>query len=177
MAQKAGQFEAELLALLPRLRRFCFALTGARHDADDLMQATVERVLAKPAPPGAHMEKWTFRVCKNIWIDEIRARKIRAAANIEDEPDASVTDGESEMASRLTLAQVNAAMAQLPHDHRAVIALVAMEGCSYKAASEVLGIPVGTVMSRLSRARRALADILDAGGAARPSLKVAQTGN
>lgn len=174
MAQKDGQFEAELLELLPRLRRFCFALTGARHDADDLMQATVERVLAKPAPSGAHMQKWTFRVCKNIWIDEIRARRVRASRNIEDEPYASVTDGERETMSRLTLARVNAAMAQLPDDYRAVIALVAMDGCSYKAASEVLKIPVGTVMSRLSRARRALADILDAGRAARPSPKVTQ---
>jgi RNA polymerase sigma-70 factor (ECF subfamily) len=161
MVRRSVAFEAELLELLPRLRRFCFALTGAAHDADDLMQATVERLLQKPPPDDADLAKWTFRVCRNIWIDEVRARKVRRVEEIDEETVMSGTGGEKEAMEKIALMEVNAAMAKLPDDYRAVLSLVALEGCSYKAAAEVLGIPVGTVMSRLARARRTLADMVE----------------
>ncbi len=167
MVRRSVAFEAEMLAFLPRLRRFCFALTGAAHDADDLLQATVERVLQKPPPDDADLKKWMFRVCRNIWIDEIRARKVRRADELNEEDYLPATGGEKETMDRLTLLEVNAAMAKLPDDYRAVLSLVALEGCSYKAASQALDIPVGTVMSRLARARRALADMIEPGNPAR----------
>lgn len=157
MKQKKGDFEAELLARLPRLRRFCFALTGARHDADDLLQATVERLLLKRPPEDADLTKWMFRVCKNRWIDEIRAQKVRRTEDL-DEAYATSSGGEHETLQRLTFAQVNTAMAKLPDEQRAVMSLVAVEGYSYKEAAEILQLPIGTVMSRLSRARAALAE-------------------
>ncbi len=152
--------EDELLELLPRLRRFCFSLTGTWHDADDLMQATVKRLLEKPPPQEVILAKWMFRVCKNIWIDEVRSRKVRAATPIDDAPEAAATDGERGVMDRIMFEQVNQSMAALPDDQRVVVSLVAVEGYSYKEAAEMLGIPIGTVMSRLSRARGTLADLL-----------------
>jgi RNA polymerase sigma-70 factor (ECF subfamily) len=159
MSTKRGVFEAELLARLPRLRRFCVALTAATHDADDLLQMTVERLLVKPPPPDADLMKWMFRVCKNIWIDEIRSRKVRIASDIDD---VSIpVGGEGDALAHLTLGEVSAAVAALSDDQRSIITLVAVEGYSYKETAEILDLPIGTVMSRLSRARAALADRFD----------------
>ena len=66
-----------LMAELGGLRRFCYSLTGNAADADDLLQATVEKLLNKGMPEDAHPAKWAYRVCKNVWIDEIRAREVR----------------------------------------------------------------------------------------------------
>src|SRR5512139_1889653 len=81
---KAEALRRALLELLPRLRRYAYALSGTRHDADDLLQATVERVLTKGVPEAAELDRWAFRVCRNIWIDEIRARRVRSAVPLED---------------------------------------------------------------------------------------------
>lgn len=146
----------ELLEFLPNLRRFCAALTGNRADADDLLQSTVERVLVKPIPDGADLKRWTFRVAKNLWIDEHRRRAVRAADPYEDVHPGR--GGEGDAASAATLAKVREAVGQLPEEQRLPLTLVAMEGFSYKEAAEILSIPIGTVMSRLSRARKALSD-------------------
>lgn len=160
MNSSARDFEDKLFALLPRLRGFCFALCGAAHDADDLMQSTVERLLVKPPPSGADPARWMFRVCKNLWIDEVRARKVRRAEPLDPEMDIAGPDGELTMLDHLMVAKVNQAMAVLPEEQRVIIALIALEGFSYREAAETLEIPVGTVMSRLSRARATLADAL-----------------
>ena len=70
-----------LLAELGGLRKFCISLTGNMADGDDLLQATVERVLEKGMPADAHVAKWAYRVCKNAWIDEVRARDVRRTAH------------------------------------------------------------------------------------------------
>ncbi len=160
MTRKRGELEDELVELLPRLRRFGVALTGSRHDADDLVQATVRRILEKPAPDGVELARWAFRVSRNMWIDEIRSRKVRTATPLEDAPEAGVTDGEKMVMDRLLFDQVNRSMATLPEDQRAVMTLVAVEGYSYKETAQILEIPIGTVMSRLSRARSALAELI-----------------
>ena len=80
----ADALRRELLALLPRLRRYAYALTGVRHDADDLLQATLERLLVKGVPEAVEVDKWSFRVCRNMWIDEIRARRVRSAVPLEE---------------------------------------------------------------------------------------------
>ena len=162
MYQDEGVFEAELLARLPRLRRFCRSLAGAVHDADDLAQATIERLLTKRPPADADLTKWMFRVCKNIWIDEMRARKVRSASDIDDAV-IEAPGGEQSALAAVTLQEVNRAMAKLPNVQRMIISLVAVEGYTYKEIAEILGLPIGTVMSRLSRARAALAEEFDSG--------------
>ncbi|MEO1014806.1 MAG: RNA polymerase sigma factor [Pseudomonadota bacterium] len=149
-----------LLETLPRLKRFCLVLTRRSEDADDLLQATVERLLSKGVPPDADLNKWAFRVCRNIWIDEVRSRNVRRATPIDEAPEPNPLDGECAAMARASLTEVRGALESLPEEQREAICLVAMEGYSYKEAAEIMNAPIGTVMSRLSRARAALADAL-----------------
>ncbi|MCG8440515.1 MAG: RNA polymerase sigma factor [Caulobacterales bacterium] len=157
MSRQTEALGKAIIALLPNLRRFAFALTGQRQDADDLLQSTVERLLDRGVPADADIARWSFRVCKNIWIDEIRARNVRRTAPEAHVGDESASeDGERIVTDRVMLAEVNRAMATLPDEQRAALSLVALEGLSYAETAEALGVPIGTVMSRVSRARRAL---------------------
>lgn len=161
MAGYQSALRQHIVENLNRVRRFAFAITGTPDDADDLLQATVERVLKKGAPDDADIGRWMMRICKNIWIDEMRARRVRVTAAEEGKVgDPEVVDGEKAMTDHLTLDQVNTAMSALPEDQRMIISLVALDGCSYRQAAEVLEMPMGTVMSRLARARKALSDRL-----------------
>lgn len=159
--QDTGRLHEELLAALPRLRRFARSLTGTRQDGDDLMQTTVERMLERGLPAGVEALPWLFRVCKNLWIDEQRARAVRLKAaqtrELDQEPSIS---GEAVATAELGLREVERALEHLPAEQRAVLALVAVEGLSYREAADVLETPIGTVMSRLARARAALAERL-----------------
>lgn len=150
-----------LMGELAGLRRFCYSLTGSPADADDLLQTTVEKLLHKGMPADAHTAKWCYRVCKNVWIDEIRSRGVRyrhSSAVIElDEPETSpsaehVAEGEREIAA------VAAALDELPTDQRIALMLVTVEGKTYAEAAEILEVPVGTIMSRIARARKNLLD-------------------
>ena len=161
MAEEKGVDSRVLLDLLPRLKRFCLALTGRDHDADDLLQATAERLLTRPMPSDADPSKWAFRVCKNIWIDEIRSRKVRQATPIDEAPETAPFDGERAAVAQLSLGQVCEALDNLPDEQRIAVSLVSIEGYSYKEAAEIMNAPIGTVMSRLSRARSALASQFD----------------
>jgi RNA polymerase sigma-70 factor (ECF subfamily) len=158
MARDQTGFHTELVALAPRLRRYAYALTRNMADADDLLQATLERVLAREIPEEAELAKWTFRVCRNIWIDETRARRVRreAAPELGEASQLEISTEETAMA-RLELKQAQQGIDALPEEQREVLALVAIAGMAYKDAAETLNVPVGTVMSRLSRARVALA--------------------
>ncbi|MEX2469401.1 MAG: RNA polymerase sigma factor [Pseudohongiellaceae bacterium] len=151
----------QLLELLPVLRRFSWSLTNSAHDADDLLQATVERLLSKGVPDDVGMEKWAFTVCRNLWIDDYRSRKVRK--NAEWDPmltDRLTTDGERDMHAQLDLARVNKAIEELPKDQHLVLSMVTVQGLSYQGVAETLEIPIGTVMSRLARARVRLAELL-----------------
>ncbi|MGF2736836.1 RNA polymerase sigma factor [Marinobacter sp. DUT-1] len=151
----------EITELLPRLRRFAYSLTGSMPDADDLLQNTVERLLAREMPGDADLTKWAFRVCRNVWIDECRARKVRReAAERPELSDGQVVDGEQQTAREIEWSRVDAAMANLPEDQRQIISLVAIQGFSYQAVAEILSVRKGTVMSRLARARAALSEAL-----------------
>lgn len=151
----------ELLTLMPAIRRFAYSLTGSPHDADDLLQNTIERVLSRGVPDDVELVKWAFRVCRNLWIDEYRARKVRHSDQAADElVDEQAIDGEKIICDHITLHQVNHAMDQLPDDQRSILALVAVQGMSYKEVAETLSVPMGTVMSRLARARVALSNFL-----------------
>lgn len=147
----------ELLDLIPTIRRFAYSLTGSRFDADDLLQNTVERILSRDIPQNIDLAKWAFRICRNLWIDEYRAAKVRQnAAQNPELHQQKIIDGEHIIYQQITLNEVNSAMNSLPDEQRTVLSLVAIEGLSYKEAAEVLSIPTGTVMSRLARARASL---------------------
>lgn len=147
----------QLTAILPMLRRFAYSLTGSMADADDLVQSTIEKILSKGIPNEADVTKWAFKLCRNVWIDEYRANKVRQAATqkpeLQEQPE---YNQEKQIETSDALQQVNHAMNTLPDEQRTVLSLVAVQGMSYKQVSETLEVPLGTVMSRLSRARTAL---------------------
>ena len=151
---------AELAALLPRLRRFARSLTFHREDADDLVQIAVEKAMNRSAhfEPGTRVDSWMFRIIKNAWIDEVRSRSRRDHLFAPEEEGEHVGD-DSAAAHQQRLA-IQKAMSLLSEDHRIVIGLVLVDGLPYKEAAAVLEIPVGTLMSRLSRAREALQGLL-----------------
>jgi RNA polymerase sigma-70 factor (ECF subfamily) len=159
------QVRAELVALLPRLRRFASGLAGSAEDGDDLVQSACERALRRldQFQPGTRLDSWMYRIVQNLWIDQQRARRARPETGMEpsDLEGMAVGDAAREIDSRLTMATVRRAVGNLPGEQRAVLLLVCVEGLSYKAAAEVLEIPLGTVMSRLARARLAVGRALE----------------
>ena len=158
-------FTQALLAAMPRLRRFCYTLTGSYVDADDLLQMTLERALEKwqSFEAGTEIQRWLYRVCRNIWIDEVRSSKRRGTSESLDDVDELeyAAAGESQLINSLTMDEVAAAMESLSESQRSILYLVGVDGCSYKDAAELLDLPIGTVMSRLARARKNLADVLE----------------
>ena len=146
-----------LLAELGNLRKFCLSLTGSAADADDLLQTTVEKVLEKGMPESAHAAKWAYRICKNAWIDEIRSREVRHRypQMVTDEGDVSPS-AEQTAGGERQMAAVSAALEQLPQEQRLALTLVAVDGKTYAEAADILEVPVGTIMSRIARARRNL---------------------
>lgn len=149
---------AALIGLLPRLRRFGLALTGSAADADELVQDACERALgrADQLRDGARLDAWLYGIMRNRWTDEVRRRRVRRHDGLEAADAAVGEDGERGADARLTLEAVRRALAGLPEEQRAVLVLVCVDGLSYKEAAGVLGVAIGTVMSRLSRGRRAL---------------------
>ncbi|WP_246020191.1 RNA polymerase sigma factor [Aliigemmobacter aestuarii] len=158
----------EMIALLPRLRAFARALTGAADQADDLVQVTLEKALRGIAgyEAGTRLDSWMFRIMRNAHLDIVRSRRPETSV---DDADAAAElvgeDGRRTTEARLHLAEVRRAMATLPEDQREVLMLVCVDGMAYREVAEALGIPAGTVMSRLSRARMALAARLGLGAA------------
>ena len=117
------------------------------------------RALARVAQwqPGTRLDSWMYRIAQNIWLNRMRARKVRGVSvGLETAEEISGSDGRKVVESRQDLAAVSAAMAELPEDQRTLVALVCIDGLSYKEAAEITGTPIGTVMSRLARARREL---------------------
>lgn len=165
------EVRTELISLLPRLRRFAYGLTGSVEDGDDLVQSACERALSRidQFQPGTRLDSWMYRIMQNIRIDQRRSQQSRRefASDPADLADLVVADARRELDSRMTLGAVRSAVADLSEDQRAVLLLVCVEGQSYKEAAETLSIPVGTVMSRLARARLAVGAALD-GNAVKP---------
>ena len=151
--------EREIVELLPRLRRLARVLARAPADADDLVQATMERALVARGQwrPGTRLDSWMYRIMKNAWIDESRARTRQSRMFAPEAAGERVGDeGAAAVESHLAAREVENAMARLPHDQRIAIALVLVEGLSYREAADVLQIPAGTLTSRLVRGRAAL---------------------
>jgi RNA polymerase sigma-70 factor, ECF subfamily len=170
------RFGDQLIAVLPRLRRFARGLTRAAVEADDLVQAACERALARrhQFQEGTRFDSWMFRIVQTIWIDQIRSREVRK----EDANSAEDRLGSDEpvrrVEARLALAEVRRAVEHLSPDQRAALLLVTVDGLSYREAAEVAQVPVGTIMSRLARARIALQLQLETAGAVRRSRKDAE---
>jgi RNA polymerase sigma-70 factor (ECF subfamily) len=152
-------------------------LTGSAVEADDLVQAACERALARTHQfqAGTRFDSWMFRIVQTVWIDQLRSRDTRRTEN----EDAAINMGSDEsvrrVEARMALGEVQAAMDTLPSDQRVALLLVTVEGLSYKEAADVAEVPVGTIMSRLARARIALLAKLESGVALRGSSDDAKT--
>lgn len=158
-----------MVALLPRLRRFAWGLSGSREEADELVQAACERAISRihQWQPGSRLDSWMFRIIQTIRTDRLRSERVRRRQQ-QDGIDPDLHEhvaGPRHLEAHLTLSKVRDAMERLPEEQKTVLLLVCVEGHTYKEASETLGIPMGTVTSRLTRARAALEKILysDAG--------------
>jgi RNA polymerase sigma factor (sigma-70 family) len=170
MSDSHDSLRKDVVALLPRLRRFARTITRQREDADDLVQLAVERALLRldQWQPGTRLDSWMFMIMKNAWIDEVRSRVRRDAIFLPEEAGENVghAAGDWPTDRQHERMDVQRAMAQLNEDQRMVVGLVLVEGLPYKEAAEVLGIPIGTLTSRLARARDALQAILSGARAA-----------
>ena len=159
------RFGDQLIAVLPRLRRFARGLSGSIADADDLVQAACERALARQHQfqEGTRFDSWMFRIVQTIWIDQIRSRDVRKEGGDIAEERLGSDEPVRRVEARLALDEVRRALDRLPPDQRTALLLVTVDGLSYKEAADVVQVPVGTIMSRLARARIALQLQLDAG--------------
>jgi RNA polymerase sigma-70 factor (ECF subfamily) len=150
----------DIVALLPRLRRFASGLTGSVQDGDDVVQTACLRALERyhQWEPGTRLDSWMFRIIRNLWLDRGKSAWNRL---VRSDPDALVEvpdlSASREIEARDELACARAAIAALPDAQREVLLLVTVEGLTYEAAADVLEVPLGTVMSRLARARVAVA--------------------
>lgn len=159
MTAEGDSVRRELVALLPRLRRFGRSLSRNAVEADDLVQTALERALRNLDgwTPGTRLDAWMFRIMKNAWIDEIRAKAVRTRVLAPEEAGFGVgVDGAAQMDAYLEAQAARAAMDALPEEQRLAVSLVLVEGFSYREAAELLEVPIGTLTSRLARGRMAI---------------------
>ncbi len=153
-----------MLSFLPRLRRFTYGLTGNRDAGDDLLQGTCERAIREidSWQPGTRLDSWMYRIARNLHLNTLRAQKVRG----EDQDPVDLDrhrslDGVGAVEAQLTFASVRRLMAGLPEEQRSLLLLICVEGLSYQEASALLDIPIGTISSRLARARMTLKEQMD----------------
>jgi RNA polymerase sigma-70 factor (ECF subfamily) len=152
---------------MARLWRYGVVLSGNRASAEDLVQATCLRALerADQFKAGTRLDRWLFTIMHSIWLNEIRAERYRRGQGLVDADTALVFDGVRAIEANISAAQVLNRVVSLPEAQRQTVFLVYVEGYTYREAGEALGVPIGTIMSRLATARARLAG-LDAGGEA-----------
>jgi RNA polymerase sigma-70 factor (ECF subfamily) len=149
----------EMLAFLPRLRRFSYGLTGSVHDGDDLLQATCERAIRHidQWQPGTRLDSWMYRIARNLHLNNMRARGVRSQHLASVDPaEHGTVDGVRVAEAQMTFQAVRGFVDRLPEEQKSILLLVTVEGRSYREVSEMLDLPIGTVTSRLARARLAL---------------------
>lgn len=161
MTDVESSFREQVVAALPRLRRFARALTRHPADADDLVQVAVERALVRSGQwrTGSSVLNWMLGIVRNAWLDEVRARRRRAPVFVPAEEAQDV--GDRTIEHELGVWSIQQALDRLPDEQRLAVALVLVEGLSYKEAAALLDVPIGTLTSRLARGRMALAGMLD----------------
>jgi RNA polymerase sigma factor (sigma-70 family) len=154
---------ALLEPLIPALRRYAYALVRDHAAADDLVQDTLERALSRwyLRRPGGELRAWLFTILRNLQIDAHRQARRRGVHVEIDEADHRETAARQEAA--LEARDVLAALEQLPEEQKSLLLLIGVEDFSYGEAARILGVPIGTVMSRLSRARQRLRSIVENG--------------
>ena len=155
-----SEMRQQLVALLPRMRRFALVLTRSSDAADDLVQGAVTRALERQSQwiEGSRLDLWLFQIIKSVWLNGLKSASVRRTESLEGQEDTLSTDGSAAMEARITLDEVRAAFGRLPADQQRALLLVSVEGYSYKEAAAILDLPIGTVISRLARGRAALAD-------------------
>ncbi|MFN3564503.1 MAG: RNA polymerase sigma factor [Burkholderiaceae bacterium] len=174
----SGFTAEQLQAHIPRLRRYARALTGSREAADDLTQDTLERAWikrglwrAQTGSTDGKLRAWLFAVMHHVFINGVKRTRqfdsLDDPAGAHPEPASAGASAETDAA----LSDVHAALRRLPEEQREVLLLVGLEQLSYAEAAQALGVPIGTVMSRLSRARERLRQLLDEGGAGPQGLR------
>ncbi len=159
------QDSRQLLVWVPRLRRYARALVGNRDDADDLVQDTLERAWTRAElwHGVGDMRAWLFGIMHNLHVDGVRRRRVQMVSLDDDPPpsEPSAAGAAASAGSRLAVLELQAALERLPIEQREILLLVALEDMAYADVAKLLGIPIGTVMSRLSRARERLRTLMD----------------
>ena len=160
MNDRVANFGEQVGTLLPRLRRFARALTRHPQDADDLVQLAVERALTRSTQwrPDSSLTNWMLAIVRNAWIDETRARHRRDAVLVPENE--AVEVGDTGTDRDIEWWSIQSALGRLPEEQRLAVALVLVEGLSYREAAQVMEVPIGTLTSRLARGRVALQSIL-----------------
>ena len=146
---------------IPRLRRYARALTRAPDRADDLVQDTLVRALTKGQlwQPGTNIRAWLFTIMHNQYVNTVR-REVREAPAVDLDHISSTLVATTDPTSSRQLRELDRALARLPDEQREVILLVGLEGIAYENVAQILGVPVGTVRSRLSRGRERLRGLM-----------------
>ncbi len=146
-------------AIYPRLWRYCLMQTGKRDRADDLAQNTCLRAMERHESyqPGTHLDRWLFRMAHRLWLNEIRATAVRTGTGLVALEDTEISDGSATAEENIFVAEVFAKIGALPEGQRVVVLLAYVEGFTYQETADTLGIPIGTVMSRLASARKKIA--------------------
>lgn len=150
-----------LLPHIPRLWRYCLGLTQQRMEADDLTQATCLRALERMGQfrGDVTMDRWLIRIARNLWLNQLKAERVRRGHGLVPVERVHLEDLSSSPEAEAYIGQVFSAVMELPEVQRETVLLVYVEGWSYREAAEFLDIPIGTVMSRLSAARRTLSPL------------------
>jgi RNA polymerase sigma-70 factor (ECF subfamily) len=148
----------QMVALLPRLRRFALVLERSPDAADDLVQASLVGALAKLDQwrENSHLDRWMFQIMNAVWLNKRRATALRQTENIDDHAEQMSVDGVGVADATLTLAEVRAAFNDLPVEQRQALFLVSVEDYTYSEASELLDVPISTLVGRLVRGRATL---------------------
>ena len=160
-AHMRAQDEAAIVACIPSLRRYARGLTSHRERADDLVQDTLERAWGRFSmwQQRGEVRAWLFAVMHNLFIDRVRSQRSRPEDSAGDAlPE---TPERATQSDRLELRDLVRGLERLPHEQREVLLLVGVEELGYRAVAAVIGVPIGTVMSRLSRGRERLRAELD----------------
>ena len=165
-----AQNEAEIVACIPHLRRYARGLISNREQADDLVQDTLERAWSKYSmwQRRGEVRAWTFGIMHNLFIDRVRSQRSSPEDNAGD--DLPEVPGRAIPFDRLEIRDLDRALQRLPPDQREVLLLIGVEEMRYQDVAYVLSVPIGTVMSRLSRARERLSAELEG----RPSVSKIQ---
>ena len=165
MSSPADLLQSRIIELLPKLRRFARSLTRNPHDADDLLQGALERALThiEQWQADSRLDSWLYTIVKHAWIDELRSRARRATSFADAAQVEAIPDHRGDASGTLSVEQ---ALESLPEDQRLAVALVLIEGLPYKEAAQIIGVPMGTLTSRLARGRQALQQLLGPGDGA-----------